>query len=135
MAGIPVQPDGWPRPKGYANGMRARGELLAVAGQIGWDASGKLVAGGFTGQFEQALKNVAAVVAAAGGKPEDVISMTVFVASRYEYTVALPKVGLAWKAIFGRHYPAMALVEAQLLEPGAVVEIQALAVLEVERDE
>ncbi len=128
--GVPVEPEGWPRPRGYANGMRARGEVVAVAGQIGWDARQTLVEGGFAAQFEQALANVVAVVRAAGGGPQDLVSLTIFVTDRDAYLGALPAVGAGYRRVMGPHYPAMALVMvAGLLEPRAFVEIQALAVL------
>jgi enamine deaminase RidA (YjgF/YER057c/UK114 family) len=130
MAATPVQPAGWPRPHGYSNGMRARGQLVAVAGQIGWDASGRLVSPTFAAQFEQALANVVTVVSAAGGSREDLISLTLYVTSRAEYLSSLTEVGAAYRRVVGKHYPAMALVEvAGLLEVGAKVEIQALAVV------
>jgi enamine deaminase RidA (YjgF/YER057c/UK114 family) len=125
-----VQPEGWPRPRGYSNGVRARGETLAVAGQIGWDATQRLVDGGFAAQFEQALANVVAVVRAAGGAPEHLVSLTVYVTDRAAYVAAAPALGEVYRRVMGRHYPAMALVVvAGLLEPGALVEIQGLAVL------
>ncbi|HEY8379361.1 MAG TPA: RidA family protein [Nannocystis sp.] len=125
-----ILPEGWKRPRGYSNGMAARGELLAIAGQIGWDEREELVSDEFTPQFRQALSNVLAVVAAAGGRPEHVISLTVYVTDKREYIAELGAVGAAYRALMGRHYPAMALVEvAALLEPRAKVEIQGLAVL------
>jgi len=130
MAATPVEPEGWPRPGGYSNGVRARGELLAIAGQIGWDDRQNLVAGGFAAQFEQALANVASVVRAAGGGAGDLISLTIFVTDRSAYLRALPEVGAAYRRVAGNHYPAMALVMvAGLLDPDALVEIQGLAVL------
>lgn len=125
-----ILPEGWQRPKGYSNGMAARGELLAIAGMIGWDERERLVSSEFGPQFRQALSNVVAVVAAAGGRPEHVISLTVYVTDKEEYLAELSAVGAAYRALMGRHYPAMALVQvADLLEPGAKVEIQGLAVL------
>jgi len=125
-----VNPEGWPRPHGYSNGMRARGEILAIAGQIGWDASQKLVPGGFVPQFEQALANVVAVLRAAGGAAEHLVSLTIFITDRTAYHGALGEVGEVYRRIVGKHYPAMALViVAGLLEPHAMVEIQGLAVL------
>ena len=124
-----IEVPGWPRPRGYANGMRATGELLAVAGQIGWDERGVLREG-FVPQLEQALTNVVTVVRAAGGTPKDLISLTIYVTDRVEYSTALAKVGAAYRRVMGAHYPAMALVMvAGLLEPAAKVEIQGLAVL------
>lgn len=125
-----ILPNGWPRPRGYSNGMAARGELLAIAGMIGWDASEQLVSDEFPAQFRQALANVVAVVTEAGGQPEHVISLTVYVTDKREYIAELAAVGAAYRELMGRHYPAMALVEvAGLLEPRAKVEIQGLAVL------
>lgn len=125
-----ILPEGWKRPRGYSNGMAARGELLAIAGQIGWDEREELVSDEFTPQFRQALSNVLAVVAAAGGRPEHVISLTVYVTDKREYVAERAAVGAAWRALMGRHFPTMALVEVSgLLEPAAKVEIQGLAVL------
>ena len=126
----PVQPEGWLAPRGYSNGMRAKGEVLAIAGQIGWNARGELVEGGFAAQFEQALKNVVDVVRAAGGGPEHLVSLTIFLTDRSEYLSSLPEAGAAYKRVVGKHYPAMAAVMvAGLLDPAAKVEIQGLAVL------
>jgi len=126
----PVQPPGWPKPRGYSNGMRARGEVVAIAGQIGWNERGELVSDVFAEQFERAMANVVAVVKAAGGKAEDLASLTIYVTDRTEYLGALSEVGEAYRRVVGRHYPAMALVMvAGLLDPGAKVEIQGLAVL------
>ena len=125
-----VNPQGWPRPKGYANGMVASGELLAVAGQIGWDTSEALVSEQFLPQFRQALENVAQVVTAAGGEPGDIISLTIFVTDKREYIDAGKAVGETYREIMGKHFPTMALVQvADLLLEGAKVEIQALAVV------
>jgi enamine deaminase RidA (YjgF/YER057c/UK114 family) len=125
-----ILPEGWPRPKGYANGMAAAGEVLAIAGEIGWDEHERLVDGGFVPQFRKALENVVAVVRAAGGSPEHLVSVTIYVTSRDHYVDGIADVGRAWRDVVGRHYPAMALVVvAGLLEPGALVEIQGLAVL------
>jgi enamine deaminase RidA (YjgF/YER057c/UK114 family) len=110
--------------------MAAKGTFLAVAGQVGWDAQQHLVDGGFLTQFEQALRNVAAVVEAAGGSASDVVSLTIYVVDCREYTADLAAVGGAYRRVMGRHFPAMALVQvAALLEEGARVEIQGLAVL------
>jgi enamine deaminase RidA (YjgF/YER057c/UK114 family) len=130
MSGVPIQPDGWLKPRGYSNGMRARGEIVAVAGQIGWNARGELVEGDFAAQFEQALANVVDVVRAAGGKAEDLVSLTIFITDRGEYLSSLAAIGEGYRKLMGRHYPTMAcIVIAGLLEPRAKVEIQGLAVL------
>lgn len=125
-----VQPPGWPSPRGYSNGMRAHGTLLAVAGQIAWDETNTIVSDEFVVQFRQALSNVAAVVVTGGGAPSDIISLTIYVTDKSEYVDSGKALGQAYREILGRHYPTMALVEvAGLLEPGAKVEIQALAVV------
>lgn len=125
-----ILPPGWPRPKGYSNGVAARGEVLAIAGMIGWDAQERLVGREFLPQFRQALLNVCAVVVAAGGAPEHIVSLTIYVTDKRQYCAALAEVGAAYREVLGRNYPAMALVQvADLLEPGALVEIQGLAVL------
>ncbi len=125
-----IVPPGWPRPRGYSNGVAARGELLAVAGMIGWDEREQLVSDSFVAQFRQALANVCDVVRAAGGRPEHLVSLTIYVTDKREYIAALTEVGQAYRALLGRHYPAMALVEVKaLLEDRAKVEIQGLAVL------
>lgn len=125
-----IQPDGWPRPRGYSNGMAARGEYLAIAGQIGWGTDEKIVDGGFVPQFRQALQNVVDVVEAAGGKPRHIISLTIYVTDKEPYIAGIVEVGAIYRELMGKHFPAMALVEvAALLEPRAMVEIQGLAVL------
>jgi enamine deaminase RidA (YjgF/YER057c/UK114 family) len=129
---LPVNPDALGRPRGYSNGMLAPagGRLLCVAGQLGWDGDQRLVGPGFLEQLAQALANVMAVVREAGGGPEHVARLTIYVTDRREYLADLPAVGEAYRRVMGRHYPAMALVEVQaLLEPGAKVEIEATAVV------
>jgi enamine deaminase RidA (YjgF/YER057c/UK114 family) len=129
----PIQPEGWARPRGYANGMLAPAgaRMLFVAGQIAWDAEQRLVGGAsFAAQFEQALANVLSVLRAAGGEPEQLVRLTVYVTDTRAYQAELFEVGAAWKRLLGRHYPAMALLQvAGLLEPGALVEIEATAAL------
>ena len=127
-----ISPESLGAPRGYSNGVRYRGgAILFVAGQIGWDENQKIVEGGFAAQFEQALKNVLTVVAEAGGGPENVGRMTIYVASKVEYIDNAKAVGVAYRAVMGGHYPAMSLVEVvALLEPGAKVEIEATAVLD-----
>jgi enamine deaminase RidA (YjgF/YER057c/UK114 family) len=125
-----IQPPGWPRPRGYSNGMAARGELLAIAGQIGWDEHERLVSPEFLPQWAQALRNVAAVLHAAGGGPEHLVSLTIYVTDKRQYLAAGAELGRTFREVMGKHYPTMALVQvADLLEPGALVEIQGLAVL------
>jgi enamine deaminase RidA (YjgF/YER057c/UK114 family) len=128
---IPLQPPGWAAPRGYANGMLvpAGARLCFVAGQIAWDAQQRLVgAEDFALQFRTALENVLAVVAQAGGGPEHLASMTVYVTDKRRYLEAARAIGVHWRELCGKHFPAMALVEvAGLLEEGALVEIQAVA--------
>jgi len=125
-----INPDGWARPSGFSHGMVGTGRLLAVAGQIGARPDGRLVAGDLVGQFDRALHNVAEVVGAAGGRIDDVVSMTIYVLDRAAYLAARPALGEVWLRWAGRHYPAISLVEVSgLVAAGALVEIQALAVL------
>lgn len=124
-------PDGWPRPRGYANGIRARGDMVFVGGMVGWDAH-EVFAEGFVAQMRQALRNIAAVLAAGGGRPEHVVRMTWYVVDIEEYRAALPQLGAAYREVMGEHYPAMALVEVKsLVERAARLEIEATAVLPV----
>lgn len=115
---------------GYSHGALGHGRTLALAGQIGWDATAHLVSTEFAPQFEQALANLAATLRAAGGRPEDLISLRIYVTDKRRYLAALRDVGAAYRKHLGRHFPAMALVQvADLLEDGALVEIEGLAVL------
>lgn len=123
-----VNPPSLATPKGYSNGVLAPpgARLLSVAGQIGWDGEGRIVSGDFAAQFAQALRNVVAVVEAAGGRPEQVLRLRIHVVDREEYLAARKEIGEAYREIMGRHYPAMALfVVAGLLDDGARVEIEA----------
>jgi enamine deaminase RidA (YjgF/YER057c/UK114 family) len=119
-----------PEPRGYADGRIGRGRVLHVAGQVGWKA-GRFEAKELVGQFAQALDNVLAVLAAARARVEDVAEMTVYVTDIAAYRAARKELGPVWRARFGTHFPAMALVAVTaLVEPEAVVEIQAIAYLE-----
>ena len=125
-----VHPSGWPAPHGYAHGIVAGGRLLAVAGQIGVGGDGRLVSSKFSDQFAAAVANVLAVVTAAGGIAQDIVSMTVHVVDRQEYLASRTAIGVDWRRQMGRHYPAMTLVEVKgLVDAKALVEIGALAVL------
>ena len=125
-----IQPEGWPRPKGYANGVAATGEVLFIAGQIGWGTDEKLVSDELVPQFEKALENVAAVLRAAGGSPEHIARVTIYVTDKTVYKAATRAIGEAWQRVLGKVFPAMSLVQvADLLEDGALVEIEATAVL------
>ncbi len=139
MSGEPraVLPEGWPRPKGYSNGTvaPAGARLLAIAGQVGWNEREELVSADFAEQWAQALRNVRAVLAAAGGAPEHLLRLTFYVTDKEEYRRALPAVGEHHRAILGRCYPAATLIEVKgLLEPGAKVEIEATAALPPDPD-
>lgn len=119
-------------PSGFSHGVLAPAgsRLLFVAGQVGWDRERRVVAGGFAAQFERALENIRAVVAGAGGGMEEICRLTIYVTDRTLYANDLRAVGAAYRRVMGRHFPAMALVEvAGLLEPGALVEIEATAAL------
>ena len=131
MSGLThLQPAGWPRPKGYSNGIAAEGRQIFVAGQIGWDDAGKIVSDSFGDQFRQVLVNTLAVLAEAGAGPEHICRMTWYVTSREDYTAALPALGAHWKALMGRNYPAMAVVIVSgLVEPAAKLEIETTAVV------
>ncbi len=125
-----IQPGGWKRPRGYSNGVAARGELLCIAGQIGWNEREELVSSDFAQQTAQALRNVVAVLAAAGAKPEHLVRMTWYVTDKHEYSASSKRVGELYREIIGDVYPAMTLVQvAALLEDGAKVEIEATAVV------
>jgi enamine deaminase RidA (YjgF/YER057c/UK114 family) len=126
-----VQPDGWMPPRGYSNGVTARGRTLAVAGQIGWDPqTGEFATDDFAGQAAQALRNVTAVLHAGGAEPRHVVRLTWYVTDRDAYLAAQRELGAVYREVFGRHYPAMsAVIVAGLLEPRARVEIEATAVI------
>ena len=125
-----IEVEGWPKPRGYVNGMVTRGRTLHVAGQVGWNEAGEFPSADLPGQFAQALDNVLAVVRAAGGAPEDVARMTIYVTDLDAYRRSMREVGAAWRARFGKHFPAMALVGvAGLVERAALVEIEAVAAL------
>jgi len=125
-----LQPEGWPRPRGYSNGIEADGRLVFVAGQIGWDESGKFRISDFAAQFRQALENTLAELKEASAGPEHVVRMTWFITSRDEYTASLSELGGVWRELMGRNYPAMSVVVvAGLIEPEAKVEIETTAVV------
>jgi enamine deaminase RidA (YjgF/YER057c/UK114 family) len=125
-----LQPPGWPQPRGYSNGVAARGTIVSVAGQVGWDGSGRFQTDDFAGQTRQALANVVAVLAEAGARPEHIVRMTWYVTSKAEYLAAGKAVGAAYREIIGRHYPPMTAVEVSaLIEGRARVEIEVTAVI------
>ncbi len=125
-----ILPHGWPRPRGYANGVLARGRPLYIAGMIGWDAQCQFHSDDFAEQAWQALRNVADVLREAGGKPENVVRMTWYVTSKREYLDALPRIGRAFRELIGHYDIAMTAVEVSaLIEDRAKVEIEVTAVL------
>lgn len=125
-----IQPDGWKQPKGYANGVLADGARLYIGGQIGWNEDQVFVAKDFVSQMEQALKNIVAVLEAAGGKPEHIARLTWYVTDKKEYLAHQREVGQAYQRVLGKHFPAMTMVVVkELVEDEALVEIEATAAI------
>lgn len=124
-----ILPDGWPQPKGFAHGIVADGRTVWVAGQIGMDPAGTF-ASGLVAQVEQALRNIVAVLAAAGAAPEQVVRLTWYMTDLAAYEAQLKEIGQAYRRVMGRHFPTMTVVEiSRLVERKALVEIEATAVL------
>ena len=125
-----IQPEGWATPRGFANGIKARGSYVSIAGQVGWDAQRRFVSSNFTAQAKQALQNVVEVVRAAGGKPEHIVRLTWYVTDKREYLAQSRELGVAYKEIMGRFYPPMSVIQiAELVEDAAKVEIEATAIV------
>lgn len=125
-----LQPPGWSTPKGYANGVSARGTLIFVGGQIGWNAEQQFETDDFIAQTRQALENVRAVLSAGSAGPEHMVRMTWYITDRVEYNARLRELGEAYRAVMGKHFPAMTCVEVSaLVEERARVEIEVTAVL------
>ncbi len=125
-----LQPPGWPRARGYSNGVAASGRQVFVSGMVGWDEHGQFRTDDFVGQARQALANIVAVLAEAGARPEHIVRMTWYVLDRSEYLQAAAALGAAYREVIGRHYPAMSAVQvAGLMEERARVEIEATAVI------
>ncbi|HEY0418297.1 MAG TPA: RidA family protein [Acetobacteraceae bacterium] len=125
-----LQPPGWPRPKGYSNAIIGSGRLILVSGMVGWDSTGRF-AQGFVAQTRMALENILAVLAEAGAGPQHIARLTWYVTDMDAYRTAGPDLGAAWRAVMGRHYPAMAVIGvAGLVEREALVEIAAEAILD-----
>lgn len=125
-----LQPPGWARPRGYANGVAAEGRQLYLAGQIGWNAKQQIVSDDLAPQVRQALANIVELLACAAAGPEHLVRLTWYVTSREEYYAAIEGIGAAYREVIGQHFPAMSVVQvAGLLEPRAKVEIEATAVL------
>jgi enamine deaminase RidA (YjgF/YER057c/UK114 family) len=124
-----ILPEGWPIPRGYANGMVAEGRVLVTGGLVGWDAQG-VFAKGFLPQLRQTLLNIKAVVEAGGGRVEDIVRLTWYVTDIEAYRASLKEMGPVYREALGRHFPAMAVVQVvALVEPEALVEIEATAVI------
>jgi len=125
-----LQPKGWASPQGYSNGIAARGRQVFIAGQIGWNAGGCMVGDDITAQTEQALKNIVAVLAEAGGEPRHLTRLTWYVTDKATYVAHRKEIGAAYRRVIGKHFPVMSLlVVAGLLENDAKVEIEATAVI------
>jgi enamine deaminase RidA (YjgF/YER057c/UK114 family) len=125
-----LQPPGWPRPKGYSNGVVARGRQVYVAGMIGWDAEGRFAGDDFASQARLALQNIVDVLKEAGAKPEHIVRMTWYVGDRHEYLASAKALGAAYREVIGRHFPVMTAIQvAGFVEDGAKLEIEATAVL------
>ena len=123
-------PPGWARPKGYANGVSARGRTIYTAGVVGWDAEERFVSSDLAGQFRQILVNTLAILAEDNAGPEHIVRMTWYVTDRDAYVASLAEIGAAWRELIGKHFPAMAVVEVvALVEPAARIEIETIAVV------
>jgi enamine deaminase RidA (YjgF/YER057c/UK114 family) len=125
-----LHPSGWVKPKGYSNGVAASGRMVFVSGMVGWDADGKFPTDDFAGQVRQALLNIVAVLAEAKVRPEHIVRMTWYVVDKKEYLAASKEIGIAYREIIGRHFPAMTAVQVvALVEDRARVEIEVTAVV------
>jgi enamine deaminase RidA (YjgF/YER057c/UK114 family) len=125
-----LHPGGWKPARGYSNGMVAEGRTVWLGGQIGWNGDQVFETDDFVGQVRQALENIVAILAEAGGRPEHIVRMTWFVVDREEYLASLREIGAAWRELIGPHYPAMAVVEVKgLIEAEARLEIETTAVI------
>jgi enamine deaminase RidA (YjgF/YER057c/UK114 family) len=125
-----LQPAEWARPKGYANGMSARGQMIFISGQVGWDAQGQFHSDNLTEQVSQALRNIVRILQEAQAQPRHLVRLTWYVLSRDAYLREVREIGTAYREIFGKHFPAMSVVEVRgLVEQRALVEIEATAVI------
>jgi len=126
-------PPGWPRPKGYANGILAEGRTLWTGGVVGWDTEERFPDADMAGQFRRILESTLAILAEGGAGPEHIVRMTWYITDRQEYLESLSEIGAAWRELIGRHYPAMAVVQvASLIERAAKIEIETTAVIPME---
>ncbi len=123
-------PPGWPRPKGYSNGISARGRMIFTAGVVGWNEEESFAATDLVGQFRQLLLNTLAILAEDGAGPEHIVRMTWYITDRSDYLASMREMGAVYRELIGRHYPAMAVVQvAALVEPAARIEIETIAVV------
>jgi len=128
-----LQPPGWPRPKGYSNGIAAEGKLVFTAGVVGWNEEEKFERNDFAGQFEQTLKNTVAILAEAGAEPRHIVRMTCYITDKHQYLNNLDNIGVIWRDMLGRAFPCMAVVQViALIEDDALVEIETTAVIPTE---
>jgi enamine deaminase RidA (YjgF/YER057c/UK114 family) len=125
-----LQPPDWPRASGYSNGIQVRGDLIFVAGQIGWDADGNFPSSEIAGQVKQALKNIVTVLAEANATPEHIVRLTWFITDKLAYLNALKDIGAAYREVMGKNFPTMSVIQVTaLIEDQALVEIEATAVI------
>ena len=125
-----LNPTDWMRPKGYSNGVTAHGQMIFVAGQVGWDGSETFQTDDLVGQVRQALTNIVAILATAGARPENIVRMNWYLADKDEYNARLAEIGAVYRELIGRHFPAMtALQVAGFVEDGAKIEIEVTAML------
>jgi enamine deaminase RidA (YjgF/YER057c/UK114 family) len=135
MSNETLQPSEWMRPKGYANGIAARGRMIFISGQVGWDAQCQFTSDTLTGQARQTLQNIVRVLQEAGAGPQHLVRLTWFVVSRDAYLREVREIGAVYREVLGKNFPAMSVVEVRaLVEQRALVEIEATAVLPDEAD-
>ena len=125
-----LQPEGWVKPRGYANGISARGRTIHLAGQIGWDSQARIVSDDLVEQIAQALRNIVAILASDDAGPQHIVNLVWWLGDRREYNARLSEIGQVYREIIGRHFPAMSAIQiAGFVEDGVKVEIQATAVV------
>ncbi len=125
-----LQPPGWARPKGYSNGIAAKGQLVFMGGQVGWNSQEEFESDDFSAQARQALSNIVAILAEAGGHAEHIVRMTWFIGDKEEYLGCLKDLGAAYREVIGAHFPVMSVIEVKgFIEDGAKLEIEATAVI------
>ncbi len=125
-----LQPSGWPRPKGYSNGISAQGRMIFTAGVVGWTQEERFEAADLAGQFRQILKNTLAILAEDGAGPEHIVRMSCYVTDVAEYRASVKEIGAAWRALMGSNFPAMAVMGvSELVEPAAKIEIETIAMV------